>query len=141
MKNRLRNNFSFLPLIVLPTLFGLSFFLQVKQVTPFPLCLFYEISHLPCPGCGLVRSFISISHGHFLEAIRFHALGPLVYLFFIFYFVRELLGLCGQKKISFPLNPGHFSYFLFAVLFWGQWILKLTPKIGHVTEKIFLMSS
>jgi hypothetical protein len=28
-----------------------------------------------CPGCGLTRSFISVSHGRMVQAFRFHAPG------------------------------------------------------------------
>lgn len=36
---------------------------------------------MDCPGCGLTRAFISISHGQFARAIHFNPAGILVYLF------------------------------------------------------------
>lgn len=34
---------------------------------------------LPCPGCGLTRSFVSLSQGDWLAGWRFHPLGPLLF--------------------------------------------------------------
>ena len=45
-----------------------------------PLCLFYHLTGLPCPGCGLTRSFVFLGHGHFYDALHWHPLGPAVYL-------------------------------------------------------------
>ena len=40
-----------------------------------------RIWRMDCPGCGLTRSFISMSHGEFQRAFSFNMAGPLVYLF------------------------------------------------------------
>ncbi len=47
------------------------------------LCLHRRLTGLMCPGCGLSRSFVFISHGDFAAAFRFHLFGPLVYLIFV----------------------------------------------------------
>lgn len=36
-----------------------------------------------CPGCGLSRSFVSLSHGDVSGAFQFHLFGPLVYVIFV----------------------------------------------------------
>lgn len=46
-------------------------------------CLSHEIFNSPCPGCGLTRSFILITHGQIRKSCKLHRLGLLVYLFFI----------------------------------------------------------
>ena len=35
---------------------------------------------IPCPGCGLTRSFISLAHGHWSEAWRYNPAGPVWFL-------------------------------------------------------------
>ncbi len=40
--------------------------------------MFFHITGLPCPGCGLTRSCISLLHGHPLESLRYHLFGPLL---------------------------------------------------------------
>lgn len=44
-------------------------------------CMSRRIWRMDCPGCGLTRSFISMSHGEFQRAFSFNMAGPLVYLF------------------------------------------------------------
>jgi uncharacterized protein DUF2752 len=41
-----------------------------------PLCPFRLLTGLPCPGCGLTRSLVSLLHGDLSAAVFFHPLGP-----------------------------------------------------------------
>jgi hypothetical protein len=43
-----------------------------------PLCPFRLVTGLPCPGCGLTRSLVSLMHGDLSAAVLFHPLGPVV---------------------------------------------------------------
>ena len=43
------------------------------------LCPFRFFTGLPCPGCGLTRSFCAMSQGHFHDALTFHILGPVLF--------------------------------------------------------------
>ena len=43
-------------------------------------CISQRVLGMPCPGCGLSRSFVALSAGDVTSACRFHPLGPLVYL-------------------------------------------------------------
>ena len=49
------------------------------------LCLFRNITGIPCPGCGMTRSLIATGHLHFEDALAFHPLGPLVFIILITY--------------------------------------------------------
>lgn len=40
-----------------------------KEQSLFKVCLFKQITSIPCPSCGTTRGVISLSKGHFLEAI------------------------------------------------------------------------
>jgi hypothetical protein len=49
-----------------------------RVVTGGPvLCLFRRITGVPCPSCGLTRSWQAAGHGRLRDAIAFHPLGPL----------------------------------------------------------------
>ena len=52
------------------------------------VCLFYNLTGLPCPGCGLTRSFVCLGHGRFWEALHWHPLGPVIYLLFFVIWLR-----------------------------------------------------
>ncbi|MFN4194331.1 MAG: DUF2752 domain-containing protein [Thermosynechococcus sp.] len=48
----------------------------------FLLCPLRAISGIPCPGCGLTRSFLAIARGDFENALRMHLFGPVLFLAF-----------------------------------------------------------
>ncbi len=53
----------------------------------FPIasvCLSKGVLGIDCPGCGLTRSFAALSHGHFLDAVSFNPMGPLIYALCLF---------------------------------------------------------
>lgn len=56
--------------------------LVMVPVIDMPLpgtCTFRELTGLPCPGCGLTRSFISLGHARLREAWNYNPAG---YMFF-----------------------------------------------------------
>ena len=62
----------------------LSAVLTLASVQSAPvLCPHRRATGLMCPGCGLSRSFVSLSHGDIVAAFHFHVFGPLVYLIFV----------------------------------------------------------
>ena len=61
-----------------------------------PVCLFRYLSNLPCPGCGLTRSFSSILHLHFSQAYDYHPFG---------YVLLPLFGLIALQSFL-PLRFG-----------------------------------
>lgn len=40
-----------------------------------PSCVFRRAFHIPCPGCGLTRSFAALWHGNLSASFHFHPLG------------------------------------------------------------------
>ena len=57
-------------------LLGLSWLLPADGVPRFlpglDTCAFHAATGLPCPGCGLTRAFIALSHGRFHTAWALH---------------------------------------------------------------------
>jgi hypothetical protein len=41
------------------------------------MCPFRLVTGLPCPGCGLTRSWVALLHGNLADSIRWHPLGPI----------------------------------------------------------------
>src|SRR4030095_13248084 len=45
---------------------------------PWPICMFHELTGLPCVTCGMTRCAIEFFHGHFVAAFKWN---PLVFAF------------------------------------------------------------
>jgi hypothetical protein len=71
MSPSLRNTLS----IAAGTALAISFVWTPSTMPKLGLCLFRRVTELPCPGCGLTRSFCAISHGDFPGAWGFHPFG------------------------------------------------------------------
>lgn len=41
---------------------------------PWPVCVFHELTGLPCLTCGMTRCGIQFFHGHFLAALKWNPL-------------------------------------------------------------------
>lgn len=80
----------------------------------YGLCLFRNITHLPCPSCGMTRAFINLSHGGLYDAVH---LNPSSIFIYIAAWLGLFAGICqiifnkpfirtawaDSKKILFPL--------------------------------------
>jgi hypothetical protein len=47
------------------------------EVTLIP-CIFHSVTDVPCPGCGMTRACLALTHAHFAEAWRYHPFSFLV---------------------------------------------------------------
>lgn len=52
--------------------------LALLTLQPYSVCPFAVATGVPCPGCGLTRSIMTLLRGDFHTAWRLHPLGPLV---------------------------------------------------------------
>ena len=71
--------------MLLSALFAASLLLPLPassgQIAHLPsVCLFYHLTGLPCPACGLTRSFVCLGHGQWRESLHWHPLGPPLFL-------------------------------------------------------------
>ena len=91
-----------------------------------PPCPFLLLTGVPCPFCGVTRSFASIWQGDLGRALHFHPLGPL-------YFGAGLVAVAvaGWAVLSGRLLRVHLSqrveragYLAAAALVMGGWLLK-----------------
>jgi len=57
-------------------------------------CPFKMLTGLPCPGCGMIKSMVSLYRGDLAESFGHHLFGPLLVLFFasaLFVMTAELI--------------------------------------------------
>lgn len=46
----------------------------------FPPCVFHLVTGVDCPGCGMTRAFLRLSHGDISGAFDFHPFSPILAL-------------------------------------------------------------
>ena len=72
-----------------------------------PLCGVKRFLGVDCPGCGLTRAFISISHGRWADAWRFHLASFLLYGFVVAQIPWHMVQLSrlvrGRPPIDWPV--------------------------------------
>ncbi len=74
--------------ILIPIGMLLLIYVYTKDPSKGPIlpCVFYEVTGLYCPGCGMTRATNAILHFKFLEAIGYNLLPLILAPFFLFYF-------------------------------------------------------
>lgn len=45
----------------------------------FSICFFHTLTNLPCPGCGLTRSFVWLLHGDVVRSLTFNPFGLVIF--------------------------------------------------------------
>jgi len=48
---------------------------QTKHSSTLPICMFKELTGLPCPSCGTTRAIISLMQGNFRESLFINPFG------------------------------------------------------------------
>lgn len=97
---------------------GIIYYLLIRY-TDFSIpCLFYRITHLKCPGCGITHMIYELSLFHWRKAMQANYFlfwtAPLL-VFFVFY--ESLLKSKQKKKRSQMIPKIEISY-LVAVMLW-----------------------
>lgn len=60
-----------------------NFYSQSTASSVPTVCIFKQITTLPCPACGTTRSVITIANGEIAEAVMINPLGILAFLLLI----------------------------------------------------------
>lgn len=88
------------------------------------ICLFKNLLHIPCLLCGLTRSFVLISQGHWQSSMQYHLLGIPAYLTVSF---TALFGLISPSWVKRSLDRlmTRPALFIILIAFAVCWVWKL----------------
>lgn len=126
--NQIRSRFQFQIIAVSGAVLGIALLLPMPRrgaIAGLPsLCPFQALTGAPCPGCGLTRSFVCLTHGDLGQALHWHLLGPVLF----FATVATLLGALRGWRLSPRLQKCALALFVFAMtLHWGARLGGLWP--------------
>lgn len=62
------------------------------------LCMFHNLTGIPCPSCGTTRGMMQLVHGQFTEALRMNALCYVQAFFLLILPVLLVIDLIGNKR-------------------------------------------
>lgn len=71
----------------------------------YPVCQFYQLTHLHCPGCGSLRALHQLTHGHIAAAFRSNSLLILSLPMFTWLGFRQLRSRHQPSITSTPIQP------------------------------------
>jgi len=83
------------------------------------LCLFRRATGIPCPNCGLARSWTATTHGRLRQGFRTHPLGPPALLAAVMLAVTPGAWLLRLRAFAPTAVPAIASVWL------GTWVLRL----------------
>lgn len=81
---------------------GISYYLiKIRNIT-IP-CFFKYITNIPCPGCGLTRSILSILNLDLISAIKYNILGIPLFITIILLNIYLIKDIIYSKKSTITL--------------------------------------
>lgn len=64
-----------------------GYFIVMKAMSMNTVCVFKNLTGIPCPGCGMTRAFLELCRGNFMDSLIFHPLLLLVLILGLLSFI------------------------------------------------------
>ncbi len=103
---------------------------------PFAVCAFHSITGHSCLTCGMTRSLHAITHGEVAASIRYHLLGPVVFLGMLLCFTLFAAEAIRGKKSLIPINRKIKTqvFFMIALVWIVYWGARLAAEFGSISR-------
>ena len=123
-----RWRFLLLGLAMLPCL-ALLYARNPEEEGLYPVCPFYFLTGLHCPGCGTLRSLHQLLNGNVIAALGYNPFSVLALPFILYAYFSALLLTTWGKRLPAPfIHPAIIWALLAAVLaFWALRNLPVFP--------------
>ena len=110
-------------LLVLSVVIFLSISIPPFYKSEFSICPCKNIFGIPCPFCGMTRSFLFLGHGEIRQACRLNPLGPAVFLLVVVFWSYHAYIITARKEVMVLLskNEKRFTIAVSAVLIIAAW--------------------
>jgi len=80
-------------------LVGAYFYSHGKQIS-FLVCPCRYLTGIPCPGCGMTRSFVAIAQGDWHQAIEQNLFGPVLFASFLVASIHLTIELVKKRQLK-----------------------------------------
>jgi len=100
------------------------------ESSPFPTCEFRALTGHSCLTCGMTRSLYAISRGELAESVRWHLMGPAIFIAMLISFVVLSLEAVSGKRLKFGIEGKgrRLAAVLFAVVWLTYWGVRLITE-------------
>lgn len=93
-----------------------------------PPCIFYYLTHVPCPFCGATTSFTLLAHGFWIRALSANPWGPIFAAYVLALAVFLIAALIKKRSIHLEVN---LSVKTALIMFGVIWVIKLLVWYGR----------
>ena len=97
-RNALRIRWIKLAIFCAPLL-GAYFYSHTSYSSPF-FCPFRVVTGIPCPTCGMTRSFMAIAQGDLAKAVSYNLFGPFLFLGFLIATIHLVLEVTTERGLT-----------------------------------------
>ncbi len=125
MKKRI---FNIIIIIILCIFFILGYFLLYNEFHIGIPCLFYEITGLYCPGCGITRCIFFIIKGNIYEAFKYNQLIFFLLPFLVFYILVKIYYYITNKENVLIKKIPNYTYIILLIITLSYGILRNLPS-------------
>jgi hypothetical protein len=91
-----------------------------------PLCPLHEYLGIPCPGCGLTRSFILLAEGKFVKAFEMNRVGFVLGVMVPVQFPYRIVAILRPQRATLPRRWGNRIAAVVVAMLLLNWLLALT---------------
>ena len=114
-------------LIAIMLIFLISLLAPPFEQSRFTICLFKNLTGMPCPSCGMTRAFLFLGHGQISKANALNPLALPVAMLLLAQGARLFLRLAWQRDYRLQLSPFLFRIVLTTAItiILGLWFFRI----------------
>ncbi len=102
-------------------------------------CVFHLVTGLKCPGCGVTRLLVSLSHFDFKSAFHYNAFVFITSPLLLYFFIKSMLNNCGVIKNQITSTENRILY-VYIVLFVIFGIVRNIGVVWIMADFLFCVS-
>lgn len=120
-------------LLAITMIFLISLLVPPFEQSRFTICLFKNLTGVPCPSCGMTRAFLFLGHGQILKASSLNPLALPVAILLWMQGVRLFLRLFIKRDYRLQLSPFLLRILLTTAIFvvLGIWLFRILPAYAR----------